>query len=293
MEQLPSAAGFGVRVCDGSLVGAASASLVAGSPLDKWVQSSANTHVPGPPYCTHGLRVPASSVLYVPEAQGSLPRVPTHCTYGLRVPASGVPCLAYMAHGVPRAAPTVAPQVQSCLRADGALTVEPWYEIVAEFSGEWLDGEWLGVGVGVGVGVRVRVRLGPDFLGCLILTLALTYAGEWCGLSQHIVPDRRWAGTWIDQPEEARARLPPGVFDFVWAARALLARAMAMAVRTGMPTARLRVGGCPSLLREDAIPSHMGCGPVHHSAGRVLVSKSITTMAILARGVPPSARWWR
>ena len=36
----------------------------------------ADTHVPGPPYCTYGLRVPASSVLYVPEAQGSLPRAP-------------------------------------------------------------------------------------------------------------------------------------------------------------------------------------------------------------------------
>ena len=29
---------------------------------------------PGPPYCTYGLRVLASCVLYVPEAQGSLPR---------------------------------------------------------------------------------------------------------------------------------------------------------------------------------------------------------------------------
>ena len=31
-------------------------------------------YVPEPPYCTYGLRVPASCVLYVPEAQGSLPR---------------------------------------------------------------------------------------------------------------------------------------------------------------------------------------------------------------------------
>ena len=30
-------------------------------------------YAPGPPYCTYGLRVPASCVLYVPEAQGSLP----------------------------------------------------------------------------------------------------------------------------------------------------------------------------------------------------------------------------
>ena len=28
----------------------------------------------GPPYCAYGLRVPASCVLYAPEAQGSLPQ---------------------------------------------------------------------------------------------------------------------------------------------------------------------------------------------------------------------------
>ena len=51
--------------------------------------------------CTYGLRVPASCAMYVPEAQGSLPRDPrtvrTPYTY---IPASGVLC-------VPR---TVAPQ---------------------------------------------------------------------------------------------------------------------------------------------------------------------------------------
>ena len=33
----------------------------------------AYTYAPGPPYCTYGIRVSASCVLYVPEAQGSLP----------------------------------------------------------------------------------------------------------------------------------------------------------------------------------------------------------------------------
>ena len=33
-------------------------------------------YVPGPPYCTYGLRVPACCVLCVPEAQGSLPQAP-------------------------------------------------------------------------------------------------------------------------------------------------------------------------------------------------------------------------
>eukprot|EP00964_Phaeocystis_antarctica_P043923 scaffold25197_cov30-Phaeocystis_antarctica.AAC.1 len=31
----------------------------------------ADPYVPEPPYCTYGLRVPASGVAYVPEAQGS------------------------------------------------------------------------------------------------------------------------------------------------------------------------------------------------------------------------------
>ena len=33
----------------------------------------ADTHAPGAPRCTYGLRVPASCLPYVPEAQGSLP----------------------------------------------------------------------------------------------------------------------------------------------------------------------------------------------------------------------------
>ena len=39
---------------------------------------------------TYRLRVPASRVVYVPEAQGGLPQGPTHCMYWVRVPASGV-----------------------------------------------------------------------------------------------------------------------------------------------------------------------------------------------------------
>ena len=41
--------------------------------------------VPGPPYCAYGLRVPACCVLYVPEAQGSLPLREDYCAYD-RVP---------------------------------------------------------------------------------------------------------------------------------------------------------------------------------------------------------------
>ena len=46
-------------------------------------------------------------MLYVPEAQGSLPRGATHCAYAVRVPASGVcrtyriPCGAFHPGGGP------------------------------------------------------------------------------------------------------------------------------------------------------------------------------------------------
>ena len=48
------------------------------------VRRHADTCVPEPPYCTYGLGVPVSCVLYVPEAQGSLPRAAT--TVGTAVP---------------------------------------------------------------------------------------------------------------------------------------------------------------------------------------------------------------
>ena len=51
----------------------------------------ADTYAQGPPYCTCGVRAPASCVLCVPEAQGSLPRGPKHGSYAVHVPASGVP----------------------------------------------------------------------------------------------------------------------------------------------------------------------------------------------------------
>eukprot|EP00964_Phaeocystis_antarctica_P050233 scaffold29131_cov50-Phaeocystis_antarctica.AAC.4 len=40
-------------------------------------------------YFRYGLRVPASCVLYVPEAQGTLPRGATNCTFAVRVPSLG------------------------------------------------------------------------------------------------------------------------------------------------------------------------------------------------------------
>ena len=57
-------------------------------------------HVPGPPCCTRGQRVPASCVLCCTSSllravrtrgAGQLAPPLTHCTHGVRVPASGVP----------------------------------------------------------------------------------------------------------------------------------------------------------------------------------------------------------
>lgn len=50
----------------------------------------------------------------------------------------------------------------ACLRKDGALTVEPWMKIEAEFSGEWLD-------------------------------------GAWCGVSQFVSDNMRWSATWVGE----------------------------------------------------------------------------------------------
>ena len=46
------------------------------------VTLSADAYAPGPPLGTYGLRVPASRVVYVPEAQGGLPPGP-HVQYVL------------------------------------------------------------------------------------------------------------------------------------------------------------------------------------------------------------------
>ena len=51
------------------------------------VRSRADTYAPRPPLGTHGLRVPASRVVYVPEAQGGLPPGP-HVLYVLGTRAS-------------------------------------------------------------------------------------------------------------------------------------------------------------------------------------------------------------
>ena len=68
------------------------------------VLCSADTHTPGPSVLyVRRLRAPASCVLHVPEAQGSLPRDPTHCTHG-RTRTSYRACRTYR---VPCGAPHV------------------------------------------------------------------------------------------------------------------------------------------------------------------------------------------
>ena len=59
-----------------------------------------------------GYAYQTSCVLYVPEAQGSLPRVGQHCTYAARVPAAGVP---YVPHTVaPHRSPPQTSYAASC-----------------------------------------------------------------------------------------------------------------------------------------------------------------------------------
>ena len=57
---------------------------------DGMVTQCVDTYAPGPPYCTYGLRVPASYVLYAPAARGSwCATVRTPYAYQLQ------PCRAY------------------------------------------------------------------------------------------------------------------------------------------------------------------------------------------------------
>ena len=55
------------------LVRVAQLQLDTFDPAPDTQRTCADTYIPGPPYCTYGLRLPAACVLYAPEAQGSLP----------------------------------------------------------------------------------------------------------------------------------------------------------------------------------------------------------------------------
>ena len=56
------------------------------------VTTCVDTYVPGPPYCTYGLRVPASCRVVLTRGAGQpAPEEGICCTYDVHVPASGVP----------------------------------------------------------------------------------------------------------------------------------------------------------------------------------------------------------
>ena len=74
------------------------------------VAAYADTYVPEAPYCTYGLRVPASCVPYVPEAQGSL--LPGHQARHVRRTRTSPTCRTCR---VPWHRGTVAPQVAANL----------------------------------------------------------------------------------------------------------------------------------------------------------------------------------
>ena len=63
----------------------------AGQERFRSVTRYADTCVPGPPYCTHGLRVPAPACCTCRRHRAACPPGPTHCTYAVRVPVLGVP----------------------------------------------------------------------------------------------------------------------------------------------------------------------------------------------------------
>ena len=69
--------------------------------------------------------------------------------------------------------------VRGCLQRDGVLTAEPWLEVLAELSGEWLD-------------------------------------GVWCGVSCHHVPNMRWAATLIEEPSAQTFGGSAELFDFIF-----------------------------------------------------------------------------
>ena len=69
----------------------------------------------------------------------------------------------------------------NCLRRDGTVTVEPFYDILAEFTGEWRD-------------------------------------GAWCGVSMPLVESMQWVGQWLGDPRE---RYDDEMVAFVFEQRAL------------------------------------------------------------------------
>ena len=62
-----------------------------------------------------------------------------------------------------------------------------------------------------------RPRRAHGLTGWLVITPTSPERGCW------LSPQ---AGTWVDDPEEARGRLPPGVFDFVWGEEGAAERAL-------------------------------------------------------------------
>lgn len=89
------------------------------------------------------------------------------------------------------------------LRQDGAVTVEPWMDIVVELSGEFLDGEWAGVSV-------VAVEHGI------------------------------WRGQWLGDPLE---KMSQEVYDFVFVERRVerALRAIDLPAACGIPTCGMDV----------------------------------------------------
>ena len=126
--------------------------------------SYAETYVPEPPYCTYGLRVLTSCVLFVPEAQGSLPRGAKHGTHAVRAPASGVPYV---------------PRTVWCATGNESLTVVD--AAFARRHGLYAEGGGSGVFAQAWLGLGVTLTLTLTLTQTLTLTLTLTLPGRAVG----------------------------------------------------------------------------------------------------------------
>ena len=113
--------------------------------------------------------------------------------------------------------------VQDCLRQDGALTVEPWMDVLAEVTAEWLNGAWMSV-------------------------------------SQPIVTQMRWEGQWLGDPVDGG--MCREAADFVFKERAVEAALAKLEVPAtcgaetcGMDIAIVRAtGGCGKPRGQGVLP---------------------------------------
>lgn len=130
-----------------------------------------------------------------------------------------------------------------CLRRDGVVTVEPWMEIIVEFSAEWID-------------------------------------GKWNGLSQCMVENLRWQGQWLGDPRE---RMSLAVYEWVYEERAVerMLERMDVPGTCGAATCGVDVAIVPKMQRVREPESCSAADPDAHSEFeiRIMELNARTTMS--------------